>query len=109
MPNCFALYLKGSNQPEVLQRIDEELCKHFGADVHPKYWLEGWYNCIGFLIAMHGDALDSPALRERVIKWYEDYHDADEREQRLTNQLAILDYLKDRYTSQAWVEIGKRA
>ena len=103
MPNCFCLYPKGSNAPAVLQTVDEELCKHFAVPVDPKRWFAGWYHCIGFLIAMHGYALDSPELRAKVIEWF----DGDPNAWR-DEMLAVLDYLKEHYQSDAWVEIGKR-
>ena len=110
MPNCFRLYPNGSTEPAILQHVDAELCKHFGAEVHQEYWLEGWYNVIGFLIACKNDCdLGSDKLRREVAAWFDNYPVDAETVQRLDNMLNILRYLEEHYTSDAWVEIGRRA
>lgn len=105
MPNCFQLYPKGSTEPAILQAVDEAMCQHFGVSVDPRYWFYGWYHCIGFLIAMKGYPLGSDALRAEVCKWYEDPGEAEH----LALMLRILDWLAEHYTSDAWVEVGRRA
>lgn len=51
MPSCFQLLDKKTNQPAILQRIDELMCAHFQEPCHPKHWFHGWYNYIGLSLA----------------------------------------------------------
>jgi hypothetical protein len=49
MPNCFQLLRDGKAVP--LSTVDEELCKHFGAECHPIRYYEAWYDCVGYGLA----------------------------------------------------------
>lgn len=103
MPNCFQLYPKGTNEPENLNEVDRKLCEHFNSPVDPKFWFYGWFHVIGFLIACkNGCTLGSDKLRAEVVAWYDDREEVDR-----AIMLAILGYLEENYTSNAWVEIGK--
>jgi hypothetical protein len=105
MPACFQLYPKGSDQPAKFQEIDAELCHVFNTDCHPDYYLCGWYNYIGFSLAIgktfeeirqtidEGILSNNTSTKEHA--WWCDIRD-------------ILDYLDANYTSNAWTEIGKR-
>ena len=96
MPNCFQLTRVGETEPTVLTALDEEICRHLGVEVHPRFWVEGWYDTIGFQIAM-GSRLGSEELRERV------------RDYPVRGRLPeILEYLERNFTSDAWAEIGRR-
>ena len=101
MPNCFQLFPKGTDKPAVLQGIDEAICKRFDWPCHEKWWVEGWYNVVGWGIAVKGHPLGSPELRAYVSKITD--HDAT----RKVKMLRILDFLEDSYSSNAWVQIGK--
>lgn len=107
MPACFQLYKKGSTEPEALQRVDEAICLHFNVPVHPKYWVGGWYNVIGFLIATGKGELGSQELRVAVTDWYDSYPD-DIRNEVRKDALEVLAYLEANYTSNNWTEIGRR-
>lgn len=96
MPACFQLTRKGETGPTALQAVDEELCRHLGVEVHPKWWVDGWYDSIGFAIAT-GTALGSQELRDRVAGYPD--------QGRLPE---ILAYLEEHFTSDSWTEIGRR-
>ena len=89
MPNCFQLHSKISGEPRNLTEIDEELCHHFGAEVHPTRWYEGWYECIGLSLALG-------CSFEQTAETFKD--DA--------ALVAIAEYLAKHYTAVAWAEIG---
>jgi hypothetical protein len=111
MPNCFQLYPKGSNEPAILQQVDDRLREHFEQPPDPKHWLADWYHVIGFLIACKdGCSLGSDKLRAEIHTWYTTglYLNEPDHMEYLANMLQILDYLEANYTSNAWVEIGKR-
>jgi hypothetical protein len=101
MPNCFSLTKIGETEPTVLQRIDEEICAFLNEPVHPDYWCHGWYDSIGFMLAM-GDSIDRiideriPAMQEHCKKEYID------------TLTLIAMYIKEHYKSSAWAEIGRR-
>ena len=84
MPNCFALYRKGSKEPEVLQKIDDEMREHFNAPPSPNEWYERWYDTIGLGLAL-GNDWDK-------IKTY------------FPNKVPIIDWLAENFTSNAWAE-----
>ena len=112
MPNCFQLFPKTNpSEPAILQQVDEAICANFHVDVDPKYWVAGWYNVIGFLIALKGYALGSRELRLAVVSWYDTplyRRDEKQRREYLKDQLLILKYLEKHYTSDSWAEIGRR-
>ena len=89
MSNCFQLRSKVSGESRKLTEIDEELCHHFGAPVHPTRWYEGWYDYIGFCLAC-GKSF------EQIAEIFKD--DA--------ALVAITEYLAKHYTAEAWAEIG---
>lgn len=51
MSVCFQLFKKGSTEPEVLQDIDVEICKHFGVEVDSEKWYCHWYDYLGIALA----------------------------------------------------------
>ena len=93
MPNCFQLFRKGSNEPASLQKVDEEICAHLQIPCDPKLWAHGWYNIIGFSIAM-GCHLGSQELRDKVARVTDNDPDV----------VKILTFLECCYSSDAWVE-----
>lgn len=102
MPNCFQLFAKKADgtvesRPVILTFVDELICSNFGAEVHPTRWYYGWYDVIGFAIAM-GKPLGSQELRDYVA----------DRPANPEMLLWILDFLENHFSSNAWVEIGKR-
>lgn len=97
MPNCFQLFPKGSAEAADLHKVDEEICAHFGAPVDPVNWYANWYNIIGWDVAF-GRPLGSAELRERTAKLDPGGPLVD-----------VLKFLEERYTSDAWAEVGRRA
>jgi hypothetical protein len=100
MPNCFQLFRKGESSPLVLNRVDEEICTFLQVPVDDRKYCYDWFNVIGFLIAM-GKPLGSEELRIAVRDWT----DVVEYQEKL---LEILDFMESRYTSDAFVQIGRR-
>lgn len=106
MPNCFQLTRKGETKPVVLQALDEELCKHFQAECHPKWWYNAWYDCIGFMLAT-GKTFDQIEvllngwIAEAIHKGSHNLAEADRRMREINS------YLREHYTSDAWAEIGR--
>ena len=88
MPNCFTLTRKGAASPSKLTEVDEALCAHFDAPVHPTQWFRAWYDIEGLGFAC-GKSFD----------WM--------REQ-FPDRKEILDFLENNYTVNAWAEIGRR-
>lgn len=126
MPNCFALSRKGepsgSSRLPLNTVVDVEIAQFLGVEVHPKLWCCNWYHVIGFLIACkEGCDLGSQKLRDEVWKWYDDedgiYRQSvasgkmteTERVGCRTVMLSILAFLEEHYTSDNWVQIGRRA
>ena len=85
MPNCFQILDKVSGEPVVLQHVDERLCQHFGVPVDPDSWYLGWYDAIGFELAIGWTFAE---LREA---------NADNEE-----YLAIIDCLDAWYNVNSW-------
>lgn len=122
MPNCFQLYPKGSQVAAFLNtEVDPAIAAHLGVECDPKLWTADWYHVIGFLIACKdGCQLGSEKLRAEVCKWYDDddsiYRNhvnrgimpEDERVTLRNGMLHILDFLEATYSSDAFVQIGKR-
>jgi hypothetical protein len=107
MPNCFQLIGKETGKPTAFVAIDEALCGHFGYEIHPTKYLFGWYDAIGFRVAC-GKSLDdirkefagyvSEALGKNELGDVE-YYD---------RLVRVVDYLKERYTTDAWAEVGRK-
>ena len=97
MPACFQLTKKGATEPTSLNAIDEEICNFLREPIHPKHYVIGWYDVIGFAIAT-GKPLGSKELRDYVA-------DMPQETERL---LQVLDFLEQHYTSDSWREIGRR-
>lgn len=93
MPNCFQLFKKGSAEAVVLNKVDEELCALLDIPVDPEMYVIGWFDCIGWYIAM-GKPLGSQELRDKINSFpVKD------------KLLKCLDYLEEHYTSDAWSEL----
>lgn len=98
MPNCFRLIDKVTGEPETLNKVDEKICEAIGVPVHEREWCFGWYNYIGFLLALgkHWDEIEK-GLNESAkelnanIGWTE-------------AMLKILAFLRENYESDAWYE-----
>lgn len=68
-------------QNEELQsfnKVDSEMCKHFGVECDEKFWYQNWYNTVGFSLAL-GHSWD---------QIYQDW----------PNKKDIIDWIKQNYT-----------
>lgn len=100
MPNCFQLFRKGSSEAEILTKVDSEICAFMKVPEDTHRWCYDWYNVIGFGIA-GGKPLGSHELRDYVATWTDNLE--------YTGALVrILGFLEKEYSSNAWVERGKR-
>lgn len=121
-------------EPLVLQKVDEEICAHMGVPVHPKTWCFDWHNVIGYELACSSKKLGSQEMKDelenrRNATAYFDLRDLfklnakedttagqiQERIREIETGMEYYDALKKihefmaaNYTSEAWVEIGKR-
>ncbi len=102
MPACFQLYPKGSNEPVILQRLDDEMCRHFGVEPDPDRWLGGWYDTIGFRFAL-GKSFDQ--IREQFKEYVAEEKakgNPNEGVEYYENLLLILDYIEERFTTTSF-------
>lgn len=101
MPNCFQLYRKGGSEPIAFQTIDEAMCQHFGYHTDPVKYHHGWYDYIGFALAMGKDFA-------WVIAKCDEYAVEDKAPEYWGHMKEIAQWLSENFTSSAWVEIGGR-
>lgn len=92
--NCFTLTRKTAPDagPVTLQDVDAEMCAHFGAPVHERFWYRGWYNVIGLALSMGSTFA---RMREISLEYPE--------------TLAIIDWLDANFESNAWYQPGRGA
>ncbi len=97
MPNCFTLTRKSDPDagPVTFAQIDEELCKHLGVECHPKQYYLGWYDGIGYALAI-GKNWDQ--IRETLREYNYD-----------EEAFKIVDFLEENFVANAWAEIGRRS
>lgn len=80
MPACFSLLEKGTNNRVDFLEVDEKMCAHFGADVHPERYYKEWYNAEGFGLACGNnwdDLREKLPERKEIIDWLEKNYDYD--------------------------------
>ena len=97
MPNCFQLTRKGETTPTVLTKVDEHICQFLNVPCNDVAWVEGWYDVIGFRLAI-GQSWDD--MRQYFI------HECRSHDFSI-KMLRIINFLDDHYTSDCWVEIGR--
>lgn len=85
MPNCFQLLRDGV--AVTLATIDEEMCRHFGAQCDPVRYYEAWYDAIGWELAM-GRSFDQ--IRVTLAEY--------------PQLVEIATWLEQNFTSNAWHE-----
>lgn len=101
MPNCFTLSRKAEpGKPISFITIDEELCAALGKPCDPNKYYLGWYDMIGFRLAM-GQSFDD--IQQYLIHDCSDHHDW------AVEMLRVSTYLREHFVSDAWAEIGNRA
>ena len=112
MPNCFHLFRKSAPEagPVSLNRIDEELCRELGVEVHPRNWVVSWYDIIGFKLAMGRTWTE---IRAELLQTEEEFLPPEgprreEHHAQYNQLLTCLNYLRQNFTISAWAEIGRR-
>ena len=106
MPNCFQLIDKSTGKAENFARIDSLICEHYGVPEHETKFFMLWYDVIGFKLACgHSFARIREAMRNQVI---EDIKNGDFSSIFEEWIIRITYFIEARYTSSAWVEIGRR-
>ena len=100
MAHCFTLTRKGESKPASLQGIDDEMRIEFGEEPDKKRWLWGWYNVVGFGLAM---GRDWTQLREQFA---EDSAEDEESVEFCCSMLRVIDWLEANYVPNAWAERG---
>lgn len=102
MPNCFQLTKKDEKEPSQLQKVDQEIADFMGVPCDEKLWCYGWYNSIGFLIAIKDDCnIGSQKLRDEVAEWCKDDPEY------LAILTKILGFLEANYSSNGWYQVGR--
>ena len=101
MPNCFTLTRKGESQPASMQAIDDLLRIEFGEEPDPEQWLWGWYDTIGFGLAL---GKNWAQLREQFA---EDPAESERTNLARRRKLAVIYWLEANYVSNAWAEVGR--
>jgi len=96
MPACFQLYKKGSLEPECFVDVDNEICAMFDIPVHPVKYAFGWYDLIGFWIAV-GKTYDEMRTILAEPGW--NY---------VPELLRIIDWFEKDFENTHWTEIGRR-
>ena len=95
MPACFTLTRKGESKPANLQEIDDEMRQAFGEEPDADRWLWGWYDTIGYGLAL---GRDWAQLRERFA---EDPDESERTNMLRRRRLAVIDWLETRYIPNA--------
>jgi hypothetical protein len=91
-----------------LQKIDEEMCAAFGVPVHPKNWCGGWYNSVGFRLAIGQSFAVQLAKEEEKLLDEQTKPVVDEIEVEYhQDQITIIKWLDANFISDSWVEIGR--
>lgn len=104
MPVCFQLYdkTKPGEPPVVLTEIDRLMCEHFEHPCDPVKYLNGWYDCIGFRLAL-GRSFEQ--IREQFNEYIvEDTAKGNPNHQveYYQNSLLILAWLEEHYTTSSY-------
>ncbi len=109
MPNCFQLTRKGEREPTALQAINAELCAAFNEPCNPVDWFHGWYNYIGFCLAMGKtfEWLKAECHKFSLEKSTDGSPEANGQHAAYwLKMLAIAEWLDEHFTADAWAEIG---
>ncbi len=93
MPNCFQL-LRGDEAVPLIT-VDEEMCAHFGEPCDPDRYFRGWYDCIGFDLAM-GRSFDAIKAIYAGPDWVD------------SGLLPVAEWLAANFTSRSWYEPSHR-
>jgi hypothetical protein len=117
MPNCFQLSKKSSPtfEPIKLSVLDDEICAYMGVEPDEIKYYCGWYDYIGFRLAM-GNNFDQ--IKASLNEWLEDVRsgksgytgqEQEDMQGHIAKLMAINTYLQANYVSNAWAEVGRQA
>lgn len=114
MPNCFCFQDRFTGESVDFNKIDSELCNHFGVEVNEKYFLSldprfdnstakaplNWYDAIGFQLAC-GEKIENMIAEQKSV-FEDDFDDSDR--QNHSRFVEILEFLEKNYKVKAWAE-----
>jgi hypothetical protein len=101
MPACFSLRKKDVKELSRFADIDDEMCAAFGIPSDEKKYYMGWYDYIGFKLAVGQSFADIIRQLESDVAEYPE-------EQFSKDMLAIALWLDKYYTSDAWYDRSAR-
>ena len=114
MSVCFQLFAIGSDKGEPLNQVDEAICKHFGVEVHPTLYYHDWFDVIGFRLALGKTWDEIVEEHQQYIREIEQSVCIDDADSSALDTLAwytrtieIVGFLRERYSVNAWREIGR--
>ena len=93
------------NDATSLSQIDREICEEFDLPLHPKLYVNGWFDVIGFGLATGKTWDDIRANTNKQIASTEAF-DLECRESDLLT-LRIVDFLEARFSPNCWFGRGK--
>lgn len=104
MPVCFQLTRKSdvASGPVKLNDIDAEMCLHFNAPCDEVKYHAGWYDCVGFRVAV-GKTFEH--IREEFRGYVEE---GGQHAPYYQHMLEVVDWLDENFVTDSWREIGKR-
>jgi hypothetical protein len=106
MPNYFSLARKSQpDQPVKFGDIDAELCTHFDVPCDPVHWYLGWYDYVGFALAV---GRDWEYIQDQCKALANEAAGKDDTEGMAywSQMLKVVEYLERHYVSDAWARIG---
>jgi hypothetical protein len=97
MPACYQLSRTDNLDagPVNLVAIDEDICRHFGVEIHPTKWYCDWHQAIGFRLAI-GKTFDE------IIAEFDQSAGPNDEDTFYARLAQIARYLKCAYTNNAW-------
>ena len=93
MPNAFQLIRKSTGQAEKFAVIDDELRQYLGVPPNEKSYYRGWYDSIGYAIAI-GKSWDE--IRATIVGTPDDPGDEE--------SIKLVDWLIANFDTRAWYE-----
>ena len=103
MPNCFSLYPLAGGDAVSLTAVDEEVCALMGMEISSEQYCRNWFDIIGLLIAVKGVDLHAP-----MAVWVAEFDKFyGPKKERRDGMLKVLAFLRSKYKSSAWAEIGR--
>jgi hypothetical protein len=107
MTNNFSLVSNTTGERVDLREVDDDIWQLFGQEPNPDKWCLGWYTVIGTLVAVRGINLHDSAMDEKLLDWYTDDLHRPEDDLVYDRMCQVLTFLRERYTSESWVTIGR--